>query len=97
MNKYVKEVITNFDFERVHMAMKALKWTWWDSKSDDGVPSTSELVMHATDMLNRAYKADHDTYKITCGGFVASKDGDTLRLAFEVSNWEAYMGEEDND
>jgi hypothetical protein len=97
MNKYVKEVIANFDFEKVHKAMYALKWTWWNSKSDDGVPSTSELVMHATDMLNRAYKADHDTYKIACGGFVAHKEDNVIALSFEIDSWDVRMEDSYND
>ena len=97
MNKYVKEVITNFDFEIVHMAMKALKWTWWDSKSDDKVPSTSELVMRATDLLERVQEHEDSPYTISTGGFVAHKEDNVIALSFEIDSWDVRMEDNYND
>ena len=89
MNEQIKEIIANFDFERVHEAMVALKWTWYNSKSEDKVPSTSELVMEATELLERVYNSDHNPSFIEMGGFKAYKDEYTkLGLIFQLASWE---------
>lgn len=89
MNEQIKEIIANFDFERVHEAMVALKWTWYNSKSEDKVPSTSELVMEATELLERVQASGENTIYVETGGFKAYKDEYTkLGLIFQLASWE---------
>lgn len=69
MDQIAKEKIDNimewFDFKKVHIAMKALNWTW----RDGGVPSLLKIRGEAREMLIRCYyEEDHN---IASGGFLA--------------------------
>ena len=96
--KAIDNIIENFNWEKVHKTMVALKWTWWDSAN--AAPSTGSLFRCATGLLHDAYdRAEKE--KCDCssatGGFRAqalvnddTKEVESLRLSFEVCNWESY-------
>ena len=94
--KAIDDIIDNFKWEEVYMAMKALEWTWWDSGNE--APSIGQLLRCAMGLLNDAYdgaEIEKENYTVATGGFRvhALVDNETkeifeLRLAFEVTNWE---------
>ena len=71
--KIVKEVISTFDFDKVHKVMTILNWTWYY----DTVPDLLELKSKAQGFLEHACerclehkKTSHDIpYIIMTGGF----------------------------
>lgn len=66
----IRYVINQFDFQKVHTAMTALDWTWWDTKPD--VPSISRMQETTKGLLEEAFKLNSpcDTY-VSSGGFKA--------------------------
>lgn len=45
-----KEIMQNFDFDKVHKVMEFLDWKWYGT--ENGVPTTFELVKEVKDRLN---------------------------------------------
>lgn len=56
IDSQIKDILNNFDFERVHEVMKLLNWQWYSSNTEDKVPSYGELVMQAQSLLQQAVK-----------------------------------------
>lgn len=95
----IREVLENFDFEKVEDTMSALGWQW--ASSDYYVPTLQELLKCAKRCLKNAYELAKDnrtpevSYSTGTGGFVATaicNDAgkvDFLQLDFVVSSWEA--------
>ena len=95
--KAIDNIIMYFKWEKVHTAMVALNWTWQD---DCESPTIGRLFKCATKLLHDAYdRAEKE--KCDCssatGGFRAqalvnddTKEVESLRLSFEVCNWESY-------
>lgn len=99
--KLIKDIIKNFDFEKVEIVMDALNWRWATS-SEKGIPNRKELIDTAKYCLKSAYKQAKEharedlPYHSGTGGFNATaacnKYGkvDFLKLEFVVSEWEAF-------
>lgn len=86
----IETIIDNFDFDKVHIAMVALKWTW--AYSSSGIPSLIELKHEARRLLKDVLLSPSSV--ICCGGFRARKDSDgVLSLAFEIDSFEEYLDE----
>ena len=88
---HMDEVMDYFDFDKVHITMKHLKWVWCDSKE---APSIAELRKHVRGQMTRIYgKSD---YGVSSGGFKTKyfsgiEDGvkwDYFDVAFIVSDWD---------
>lgn len=83
----INAIMDRFDFERVHVAMKALDWKWHKTEAGpDLVPSTVDLRRTAREFLTYAAGADEGKERyMSSGGFVAkqNRDGD-LSLEFVV-------------
>lgn len=94
--RWIDEIMDNFDFNRVAKAMKALEWEWHDAF--EGVPTESEIRMQARYMLNAidVVKTATSTGYYDTGGFIASGDYDAnnnlegLTLVFQLFEWQAY-------
>jgi hypothetical protein len=96
--KAIDNIIDNFDWTKVYNAMVALNWTWHDSEGE--TPSTGALFRCATELLHYAYDEAIENrcdYSVRTGGFCAralvneeTKEVESLRLSFEVCNWESY-------
>ena len=96
--KAINNIIENFNWEKVHNAMYALGWTWHDSEGE--TPTTGMLFRCAVNLLHDAYdgaEKEKIDYMAATGGFYAralvgeeTKEVIELRLAFEVTSWEAY-------
>lgn len=102
-NRYdmINEVIANFDFERVHEAMVALNWKWFDLAD---VPSINDLKESAYQRLSDAIKQAVDRNNTehqdigwisNSGGLKATawRDEDyklaKIQLEFIVTDWDA--------
>ena len=51
----INQLLSGFDFDKVHKVMKNLGWTWHDSVEEDGVPNHAELVIAAQRYLSDVY------------------------------------------
>lgn len=90
----IEEIMEYFDFDRVHKAMVALNWTWFDV----GAPTIDDLKRQARRLLDevasKIENSDEGQFYIATGGFKASArryekspGGILLELTFEVSRW----------
>lgn len=64
--KAINTIIENFNFDKVHIAMKSLDWYW---------ASVEELKEYAVKLLNDCYEKAaklKTDYHISCGGFTVS-------------------------
>ena len=88
--KAIKEIMKEFDFEKVHKTMTFLDWTWgWDGK----VPSLAEIKSHAKEKLKRVCRESNGQgrFGISSGGFlgeIVSHESKILRLSFVLSDWD---------
>lgn len=82
--KWSKDIMGNFDFDKVHKTMKLLNWKW----ANIGVPSISEIKKNAKYVMNRAYELESG-YCAT-GGFEAKVTKHGLSLKFTVTDWDTY-------
>lgn len=95
----IKEVIAQFDYQKVHKVMTDLNWTWYNSQTETKVPSVGELVIQSMNLMSQAAnKAAYDTSNnravIATGGFKATAirhdDGFiTIDLEFVLTDWSA--------
>ena len=94
--KQINQLLSGFDFDKVHKVMKNLGWTWHDSVEEDAVPNHAELVIAAQRYLSEGY--DSMVYcsesLLGSGGFcVHTKkldDGEIsleLKFVVESMNW----------
>ena len=102
VNKYIDDIMDNFNFAQVHKTMVALDWKWASSKNY--IPSMDELRDQAERLLRGAAKSRLGDYKNAhwelgiingTGGFQATAYCDEtktritgLDLRFVVSEWD---------
>ena len=90
--EHIDEVMDQFDFGKVAIAMKVLDWKW--VSAEEGVPQTGELRREARRLLGFAYDGaiefNESPYTIGTGGFEAtySQEYDNLELKFIMESWE---------
>ena len=91
MNKQIKYILENFDFDKVHKHMTEVDWTWAFYST---VPSVPALIEMATDQLSNVLKSPMPNTMSACGGFHAYKftwpddSVPELQLVFAVTAWE---------
>lgn len=100
MDDLVEEIMDNFEFEKVHEVMDALKWEWVDTSGCFRVPSEKELRKRTSEMLYQTINnyitgimngEDRDNpARISSGGFECTFDGESLSLNFVLADWTAY-------
>ena len=98
----VDDILSEFDFEKVHDTMVALDWKW--TSTHPSVPSISELKNTARYLLIKVYNLRTNEYndthpevpvQVATGGFraiaLSNDDGvvDFLKLEFVITEWEA--------
>lgn len=92
-----EEMISEFDFEKVHKVMTLLDWTWVDSGK---LPPTIErMKMTVRELFDQIYssvnrdKRDHSV--IATGGFQITytecKSYNMYELEFVVENWRVRL------
>lgn len=100
IDKMIEEVLTEFDFSRVYLTMKALNWTWGMQPS---IPSIDELKRSSERLLRGAVKgvisseklSEGEAYIHATGGLKASAYRNRYRaitaiqLEFVVTSWES--------
>jgi hypothetical protein len=107
-NKYIDDIILNFNFDKVHLTMEALNWKW--SGSSNGIPTIDELISQAKRLLRGAIQSRLHDYKDShwelgiinaTGGFQATAFCDKtktrivgLDLKFVVNEWDEGEDEE---
>ena len=107
VNKYIDDIMDNFNFAQVRKAMEALNWKWATS---NGVPTMDELRNQAERLLRGAAKSRLGDFKRShwelgiingTGGFQATAFCDRtktritgLDLKFVVSEWDEGEPEE---
>ena len=87
--EHIKNIIDNFNFNKVNKVMKFLNWTWVGSSKS---PSISQLKEKATELLNEVCDDYGDNEYIDfaslgSGGFEAIRYEDHLVLEFNISEW----------
>jgi hypothetical protein len=108
VNKYIDDIMDNFNFAQVRKAMEALDWKWATSKNY--IPSMDELRTEAERLLRGAAKSRLGDFKRShwelgiingTGGFQATAFCDRtktritgLDLKFVVSEWDEGDNEE---
>lgn len=81
----IEEIMDYFDFNKVHRAMTALDWAWYDC---GGVPTEAHLRKEARKLLREVSRKEPG-YAIGTGGFYAKHtEWRKLKLEFHVANWE---------
>jgi hypothetical protein len=70
MQDVINQIISNFDFEKVHKVMILLNWAW--SKTYPEVPTIGILVLTAKELLEDVL-AEEDGTTIETGGFEAQR------------------------
>ena len=98
----ISEIVENFDWEKTHKAMKLLKWQWASTITDDGVPTTGNLIVTAMKLLQDAYDGamkEKQTYFSCTGGFEAVAHVDegelwNLELQFVLTSWDVEVNEQ---
>lgn len=78
----IKNILEEFDFERVKKAMKALNWKYWTSDFKEYIPDIQELKNTAQRCLEHAIK--HQLSET--GGFLAVHSGGVLNLYFVIED-----------
>lgn len=100
IDKMISEVLTNFNFHRVYLTMKALNWTWFP---EDEPPHIQRMKETAEYLLRKSVEGSlecknlspNEPYFSATGGFKAycyrskHKHVLSLHLEFIVSEWES--------
>ena len=93
----VREVMSAFDFEKVHRVMQLLDWKWVEKPGvfdgNESVPTIGRLATTALNLLSECANHPGDHF-IATGGLVAMKSGNNLSLQFVVE--ESEVGDEEN-
>lgn len=71
-------ILEDFDFKKVHKAMKALNWKWGGEH-----PEIEDLKNQAKDLLINCAKTKSD--QVSCGGFVVTRLVYKKEVSYELS------------
>jgi hypothetical protein len=84
----IDAIMDSFNFSRVAKCMQALKWGWGEAKE---IPDEAQIRKSARQRMRTAceqYNTQKRMVYVSSGGFVASCDHESLRLAFEIEDRE---------
>lgn len=103
MKDLKKEILNNFDFEKVHRVMEFLNWTWVTKKNGRKIPSVKKMKKRASLLIDEALKSlkksEVTEYSAETGGFEAyafyGEEGLEITLKFVVDEWSTYKGYKD--
>ena len=90
MKEVIEKVLSNFDFEKVHIVMTGLNWEW--AQPTRKVPSISALVLRAKDLLEDVSTMEPGC-SVSTGGLRATKiqdestEGLMLEFVLEQSEY----------
>lgn len=86
--KVIKEILEEFDFEKVHEYMDEKGWGYG---SDNEIPSIPNLVMFAHKLLDELL-SDDDLNYVSTGGFTALRISGQINLQFSITEY--FMDDE---
>lgn len=95
LDQQIQDMLCCFDFEKVHKVMKFLDWKWASSRTENGVPSVSELMLKARELIYSSIAGisnrSDPNYFVMTGGFKVSvhrcDDGYlVIELQFSISD-----------
>ena len=90
------DIINNFDFQKVHVVMKSLHWTWYPK----GVPTVDDIIFSARERIESVIKVclleakPDEEYFVSSGGLKATAIKNEygqitfLQLEFVLTSWE---------
>jgi len=78
----IKIIMSDFDFKKVHLAMKALDWKWTYENEKKKVPPVEDLISIAEHCLNNLANSKNRNATLNIGGFEAEKAEGILELRF---------------
>lgn len=81
--KLKNEILNNFDFKKVAVAMNAVNWPYAPIKK---VPDADYLKEFAEELLDSV----RENKIVECGGFRAKRTKHKLSLKFVFENYEVY-------
>lgn len=93
--KIVNNIITHFDFEKVHKMMTAVDWKWYRPESGNTeIPTIDDLRDTATELLYTALNRDMLLRRLGTGGFYVTRNIDDdnitqVKLEFIAEHWDA--------
>lgn len=91
----IDEIMSQFDFARVHKVMCLTTWEWHDKKTNKmTIPSISKLKIVARAMLTDLTETENEKITgIQSGGFHADKVNGLLSLKFIISEANGVLEE----
>jgi len=90
--KMIEEVMSDFDFGKVHRVMVLTKHKWANIDGTEKVPSLYHIMKHAEELLHTcaSHYDDKDNFSTSCGGFTATLDEGTLSLQYVLEEETSY-------
>jgi len=93
VHRQMREILNNFDFNRVHDIMEFIGWKYAFGEGHDRVPTAKDLRKHAAVMLMFVARANGGAHHLQAGGFSVEQyytsEGDKLSLEFVVESFES--------
>ena len=83
--RHIKEILNNFNFEKVHNTMKKLDWEWFNV----GIPTIKDLKKQSKILLEDVCK--YDICSSSSGGLKAIKNNDHLELEFVIADYDSSI------
>ncbi len=86
----IDEIMDNFDFQKVHTTMKALKWAW----AGEGIPEIPSIKKQARRLLKDSLK--NKTCNATGGFHVqysSDENGEYVHIMFVVADWDVEIND----
>ena len=80
-----KQILSRFDFDKVHDYMKETGWTWMS-----GIPTATELKLTAARLLDNVIQSKKPASNSGTGGLTAYKMPWGLSLHFSVESETSY-------
>lgn len=86
----LKQIMENFDFNKVHSVMKLLDWKWYSEHANGMVPTIDEMKECVCDLFESGMKQQSEDFEISTGGFTLSLYNNCLSLEFILESYEIY-------
>jgi len=91
--RQIREILNNFDFNRVHDIMEFMGWKYSFGEGHNRVPTVDDLKKHAGIMLMFIARANGGTHHLKSGGFSVEQyytdQGNKMSLEFIVESFES--------
>ena len=103
--KMIKDIVHNFNFDRVNKVMELLDWKWYTTECPNGkIPSVPDMISICLQYLKRGISETKDhylntgekDYSISTGGFeyyfeLNEEDKiDYVSMKFVLTEWESF-------